>query len=118
MKKALDYFGNGYNCAESVIKATNEKKNTEIPVEIASSMGHGMAVGSVCGAICAGVSSIGVLKGGQDAEQKKEARLYTKELMNKIEQEYGSVICRELKGNKVSCKELIDYVDKYIDSIE
>lgn len=38
--------------------------------------------------------------------------------MNKIEQEYGSVICKELKGNKVSCKELIDYVDKYIDSIE
>lgn len=72
MKKALDYFGNGYNCAESVIKATNEKKNTQIPVEIASSMGHGMAVGSVCGAICAGVSSIGVLKGGQDVSQKKK----------------------------------------------
>jgi C_GCAxxG_C_C family probable redox protein len=118
MKKALDYFGNGYNCAESVIKATNEKKNTDIPIEIASSMGQGMAVGSVCGTICAGVSSIGILKGGQGVEQKKEARLHTKELMNKIEQEYGSVICKELKGNKVSCKELINYVDKYIDSIE
>ena len=44
-KLASDYFMEGLNCAESVIKAYNEEFGTDIPIRIASGLGGGCAVG-------------------------------------------------------------------------
>ena len=48
-KLASDYFMEGLNCAESVIKAYNEEFGTDIPIRVASGLGGGCAVGNLCG---------------------------------------------------------------------
>ena len=47
-KLASDYFMEGLNCAESVIKAYNEEFGTDIPIRVASGLGGGCAVGNLC----------------------------------------------------------------------
>lgn len=44
-EKAMDYFSQGYNCAQSVVTAFNDKLNLdfETALKLSSSFGGGMA---------------------------------------------------------------------------
>lgn len=109
MADVLKYHKEGYNCAESVIKAFNEEKNSNIPVSIASPFGTGMTVGSTCGAVTGALMALGAIKGREEATVKNESRKHTKELMNKVKEKYGTFECLELKKKGVSCGEIIEY---------
>lgn len=109
MNKPSFYHSNGYNCAEAIIKSYNEEFNKNIPISLGSGMGTGATVGSICGAVNAGLMVIGIIKGREDNETPNEARAYSKLLMQKIREEYGSEICLDLKKAKVSCSEIIDF---------
>lgn len=109
MTKPSIYHKQGYTCAEAIIKAYNEEFNDNIPVSIGSGMGTGMTVGSVCGAVSAGVVVIGYLKGRNSNLEANEARKYSRELMNKVRERYNTEICKELKGKRISCAEIIDF---------
>lgn len=109
MTKPSVYHSQGYTCAESIIKSYNEEHNTDIPISIGSGMGVGMTVGSICGAVNASVVVIGYLKGRDDKLDQNEARKYSKELMTKVKEKYNTEICKELKQNKISCSEIIDF---------
>lgn len=109
MTKASTYHSQGYNCAESLIKAYNDEHNTDIPVSIGSGMGTGATVGSICGAVNAAVVVIGYLKGRENTLDENEARKYSRELMNKVREKYNSEICSVLKRNKIGCDEIIDF---------
>jgi len=109
MVKVLEYHKQGYNCAESIIKAFNEEKKLNIPVSIASPFGRGMTVGSTCGAITGVLMALGAIKGREESSDKNESREYTKEIMNKIKEKYGTYECLELKKKGVSCNEIIEY---------
>ena len=105
MKNPSEYHKEGYTCAEAIIKSYNEEFNKDIPVSLGSGMGTGMAVGSLCGAVNGAVLAIGFIKG----REKNEARAYSKELLNRIREEFNSEICLDLKKSKVSCAEIIDF---------
>jgi len=109
MTDVLEYRKQGYNCAESVIKAFNEENNFNIPISIASSFGTGMMVGSTCGAITGSLMALGALKGREESTTKNESIKYTKEMMNKIKEKYGTFECKQLKKQGVSCNEIIEY---------
>ncbi|MDU1540191.1 MAG: C-GCAxxG-C-C family (seleno)protein [Paeniclostridium sordellii] len=109
MTKPSLYHQQGYNCAESIIKSYNEEHDTDIPVALGSGMGTGMTVGSLCGAVNAAILILGYLKGREDNSESNDARQYSRELMNKVREKYNSEICRDLKKNKVSCSEIIDF---------
>lgn len=109
MIKPSEYHSQGYNCAESIIKSYNKEYNTDIPVALGSGMGTGVAVGSLCGAVNAAVLIIGYLKGRENRLDKNEARMYSKELMNRIREKYNSEICLDLKKSKVGCGEIINF---------
>lgn len=109
MADVLKYRKEGYNCAESIIKAFNEENELNIPVSIASPFGTGMVVGSTCGAVTGALMALGSVKGREEATVKNESRKDTKELMNKVKEKYGSFECLELKKKGVSCSEIIDY---------
>ena len=83
MTKPSVYHSQGYNCAEALIKSYNEEHNTDIPVSLGSAMGTGMTVGSLCGAVNAAAMIVG--------------------------EKFNSEICADLKRNKVSCAEIIDF---------
>lgn len=109
MTKPSTYYDQGYNCAESIIKSYNEEFNAEIPVCLGSGMGTGATVGSLCGAVNAAVMVVGFIKGREDSTSSNEARIYSRELMKKVKEQYDSEICANLKKNKVSCSEIIDF---------
>lgn len=109
MKNPSEYHNEGYTCAEAIIKAYNEEFNKDIPISLGSGMGTGMAVGSLCGAVNGAVVAIGFIKGRESNDEKNEARNYSKELLNRIREEFDSEICLDLKKNKVSCGEIIDF---------
>lgn len=109
MEKVLEFRKEGYNCAESIIKAFNEDTNSEIPVAIASPFGGGMAVGSTCGAITGALIAVGAMKGRNSSEEKNDSRLITKDIINKVKEKYDTIECIELKKKGVTCEEIIQY---------
>ncbi|MCY6959218.1 C-GCAxxG-C-C family (seleno)protein [Clostridium brassicae] len=109
MSKAAEFFKQGYNCAESIIKAVNEEKGLNIPISVASAFGGGMAVGSTCGAITGAMIALGAIKGRESSEEVNESREVARKIMNKINEDYGTTNCKELKKKGISCIEIIDY---------
>ena len=109
MTKPSIYHSQGYTCAESLIKSYNEEHNTDIPIALGSGMGTGMTVGSLCGAVNAAAMIVGYVKGRESNENKNEARGYARELMNRVREKFNSEICADLKKNKISCAEIIDF---------
>lgn len=109
MTKPSIYHSQGYTCAEAIIKSYNEEHHTDIPVALGSGMGLGMTVGSLCGAVNAAALVVGYIKGREDNSTPNEARKYSKELMTRVRSKYSTEICAELKRNKISCGEIIDF---------
>lgn len=109
MTKPSVHHSQGYTCAEAIIKSYNEEHNTDIPVSLGSGMGVGMTVGSLCGAVNAAAMVVGYIKGREDNSQPNKARSYSRELMTRVRNKYNTEICSELKRNKVSCSEIIDF---------
>lgn len=117
MKKASEYHKQGFTCGEAMIKAFNEKNNTDIPVSLGSGMGTGFTIGSTCGALGAAAVIIGSLKGRESEVELNEARAITNQLMKEIKEKYGTETCRELKKNGVSCADIIEHTFESLNSI-
>lgn len=109
MTKPSEYHKQGYTCGEAIIKSYNEENGTDIPVSLGSAMGTGFTVGSMCGAIGGAGAVIGIEKGRTSNEEANDARKINRELMNSINEEFKTTICKDLKKNKVSCANIIDY---------
>jgi C_GCAxxG_C_C family probable redox protein len=109
MKRVSEFHKEGYNCAESIVKAINEEKELNIPVAIASPLGSGMTVGTTCGAITGALMALGAVKGRETSKESNETRKVTKEVMNRVREKYGTFECLELKKKGVSCDEIIEY---------
>lgn len=109
MIKPSEYKKRGYNCAESIIKSYNEEFNENIPISIGSGMGTGACTGSLCGAINGAIIIIGYLKGRNTIDESNNANIYVRKLMTQIKEKYSTDLCRELKADKVTCQEIIDF---------
>lgn len=109
MERVIELRKEGYNCAESVLKAFNEDTGLDIPVSIASPFGGGMSVGSTCGAITGTLMAIGALKGRNTSNEKNNSRELTKEIITQVKEKYGTLECIELKKKGVTCTEIIEY---------
>jgi C_GCAxxG_C_C family probable redox protein len=114
-KRVIEFRKEGYNCAESVLKAFNEDTGLDIPVAIASPFGGGMTVGSTCGAITGTLMAVGALKGRNTSEEKNNSRTLTKEIITKVKEKYGTLECIELKKKGVTCDEIIEYTYSILD---
>lgn len=109
MERVLELRKEGYNCAESIIKAFNEETKSDIPVSIASPFGGGMSVGGTCGAITGTLMAVGALKGRNSSEEKNNSRAMSKDIIDKVKEKYGTIECIELKKKGVTCEEIIKY---------
>lgn len=117
MKKASEYHKQGFTCGEAIIKAYNEKNNTNIPISLGSGMGTGFTIGSVCGAVGASAVIIGSLRGRENEEEQNGARTLTNQLMKDVKEKYSSETCKDLKKNGVSCAEIIEYTFESLNKI-
>ncbi|MBO4265532.1 MAG: C_GCAxxG_C_C family protein [Clostridia bacterium] len=101
---AMQYFYDGYNCAQAVVLAFFDVADAdkETLVKISSSFGGGIGrLREVCGTVSGMAMVLGLLYGYDDAaDHDKKTELYEKiqTLAKEFEKENGSIVCRELLG--------------------
>ncbi|MBZ9692445.1 MULTISPECIES: C-GCAxxG-C-C family protein [unclassified Clostridium] len=109
MDRAVEFHKEGYNCAESILKAFNEDNGLNMPISLASPFGSGMTVGSTCGAITGALMVVGALKGRNTNEERNDSRDLAREVITKVKEKYGTLECIELKKKGIPCDEMIKY---------
>ena len=107
-EKAMNYFSEGYNCAQSVAVAFSDVTGLDekTACRFSASFGGGMGrMREVCGAVSGMLMVLSQLYGydtpGDDISKK---RLYgeVQELAGKFRAENGSIVCREILKNPPS----------------
>ena len=103
-EKAVNYFKQDYNCAQSVLLTMQEyygvQRDTLIP-KIATAFGGGIGRrGSLCGALTGAIISVGLKHGTNSTSLKKKKESYkiAQQVYTRFIEECGSPFCRELIG--------------------
>ena len=103
-ERAMDLFGQGYNCAQSVVLAFADELDADEAAlaRLSSSFGGGLGrMREVCGAVSGMAIVLGLLEGYDDpADNAAKAAHYERiqAAAKKFEAENGSIVCRELLG--------------------
>jgi C_GCAxxG_C_C family probable redox protein len=102
-EQAAEYMKNGYNCAQSIVKAfaadagfTNEDELIQIAAPFGGGIGRN---GFVCGALTGAAMIIGKIFGNKipsDLEGREKAYNITNQLLDEFKNEHGSILCKEL----------------------
>ena len=107
---ALEKFGDGFNCAQSVLSAfsSNFGLDENNALKIAAGFGGGCRCGEVCGAVTGAIMVLG-LKYGHcrkgDVEAKNNANAKTVNLIGKFKDINRTIVCRELLGYDLTKEE-------------
>lgn len=101
-QKALDYFMQGYNCAQAVFAAFHEDMGIpeSLALKIASSLGGGVGgLREVCGAFLGMSMALGALRGYDsptDAQRKQAHYALIQEMAARFTLDHDTLICRDL----------------------
>lgn len=123
---ATKYHDEGYNCAESVVKVSNECMQLHLPDEalrMVSILGGGVGgSGCICGALSGACLVLGALVGRVDKDEKSKPEMNApiKEFHTLWVNHFHSSCCRVLKspanGGPVSCGDLIAETAEILDA--
>ncbi len=112
-QRAVDFFMQGYGCAQSVVMAFSDLYDIPLPLAARLAAGFGGGVGRLrmmCGAVSALVMLVGLEEGqtdGDDREGKSHCYRIVQKLLRESEEINGSLICAEILGlkgfNKATC---------------
>jgi C_GCAxxG_C_C family probable redox protein len=101
---AKKYFGSGYNCAQSVLRALLERKKSYFKEATFLAAGFGGGIGhqgQTCGTVTGAIMATGVLAANKVTEVSEHKKL-TYELVGRFLEEFkeknGTTLCRELVG--------------------
>lgn len=120
------YLTKNYNCAETILWATNRKYGLGLDREaqrLIGGFGGGLACGSACGALCGAMAVLGRLRMGENAHTTPGFREECGELSRRFAQALGGLDCRELtpkyrKEDGTRCLETVllacDVLEKYL----
>ncbi len=103
-QRAMEYFHQGYNCAQSVMAAFSSEMGMDFDtaIKVSSSFGGGMGrLREVCGAVSGMFMVAGVVCGyanPDDNAAKSEHYKLIQQLAAQFKAQNGSIICRELLG--------------------
>ena len=118
VKKAVEYFENGFCCSQAVFTtfATEYGISEEMALKIATQFGGGARKGEMCGSVSGALMALGLKYGFSDGtaqEEKELAHQKAEEFMNRFIEKKGTVVCRELLKHDLSrageleiCREL------------
>jgi len=102
-KRVQQIYDSGYNCAESVLKSCQEiyrLPGAEAVPKVATGFGGGIGrKGSVCGALTGGILALGLAMGRmdpKDAQARDRVYAIAREIYEKFEKEFGTVLCFSL----------------------
>ena len=101
-QRSLELFRSGFFCAESVLLAIAESQGmqSDLIPRIATGFCSGVSrTGGMCGAVSGAIMGIGLVAGrNSPAESIEISYGLTQALISRFEDQYGSVICRQLIG--------------------
>lgn len=107
---AGQYFKEGYNCAESVVRAFRDYYKLDISDEalkMASGFGGGLGhAGCMCGALSGATMVLGMLQGRANKEQSREPIYGSAQEFHEIfTGEFGAACCRVLNPHAFGSQE-------------
>ena len=131
-ERAMEYFRQGLNCAECVMRAYMDTHEFGLPQEvIALASGYGLGMGRTknsCGAINGAMLALGLKKGRRYPFEKETPQERIEELqivyrpfeemVTEIQNHYGALLCKELtqpfsdwhsKERRKFCQKLIGF---------
>lgn len=131
-QQASEYFRQGLNCAECVLRAFLNDHETDLPdgiIRLASGFGAGIgATRNMCGAISGAVLALGVVKGrdpfalddprARGLQLRSEVYPPFAAMVGEVEDRYSTLICKELtapmgdfagKERRKSCQDIVGY---------
>jgi len=102
-EKAMEFFSNGYNCAQATLGALCEGTELDLNTafKLTNGFGGGVRCGELCGAVSGAVMVIGLKCGfyiEKDMKQKAYCNERVYEFLERFREVNGSLICRELLG--------------------
>ena len=103
---AIEYFKQGFNCAQAVVMAFADVTGVDAKqsARLASSFGGGLGrMREVCGAVSGMAFVLGALYGYDDPKATGASATHyarVQEVAGAFKTENGSIICRELLGEK------------------
>ena len=104
--RALEWFGQGYNCAQAILLAYGEQfgLERELALKLALGLEGGLGrTGEVCGAVSGACLVLGLEAGCREdasgAEGRKLANRRVREFSRRFQKRYGAVACRQLIGS-------------------
>ncbi len=124
---SVEYFNNGYSCAESVIMDAVEKgivPKDLLPV--ATAFSGGMGSGCLCGAIAASQIVIGWLYGKENKNGNEYlARALAKQFIDEFKKNHRATCCRVLTAGmdmasaerKAHCANMVSDCSKILEEI-
>ena len=104
VEKALKYFNEDHNCAQTVFRTVLEEYDMYFEEATAAMAGLGGGIGlegNVCGAVSGAVAALGVLNSPRfiDFEEHKNASYVSgAKFIYKFKKKFESVICNDLTG--------------------
>ena len=114
-KVALNAFNNGFNCAQSVLKASNLNFdfNLEQALNLSSGFGGGMGkLQNTCGAVTGAFMTIGLFN-SRSIEDKPELKARNEAMIQHFEKEFkathNSIKCATLLNCDLNTKEGQEY---------
>lgn len=108
---ARSRFENGYACSQSVLSTLSPELGLDeaTAIKIASAFGGGMVRrGEVCGAVTGALMALGLKFGSATNDNEEAVRAASQELMQRFEEEKGSLLCRELLGYRLIVPEELE----------
>ena len=127
MKKAVEYFSQGYSCSESIIKAAIDKGLVhESVLPLATPFSGGIGSGCLCGAVAGIQLIIGSQFGRDDNERNgKKARELAKKAIKMFKEKNKFTCCKALTAGfemasperKQHCKKMVEDCASIIEEI-
>lgn len=93
-KIAVDYYKNGYNCSQCILKATSDRFEFSLPkqcLKMCSTINNGFGIKSTCSVLVASIMALGLIFNEQTAK-----RLRIK-FLNEFNSKYKNLNCAHLK---------------------
>lgn len=97
---AKKYYGDNYNCAETIIRAANDYYGLHLndrDMIMVGSFGGGIQTGNTCGAVLSAAAVLSMKYIEAKAHESKDIKPVVGIMMDKFNKKYGSTLCRDIK---------------------
>lgn len=111
------YFDQNYNCAETILRASNEYYGFNLHEKdmiMVGAYGGGMQTGNTCGAILAAAAVLSLKYVESKAHESESIKPVMEKMISKVNEKYGSLLCADIKHQEfmpeIRCKRTVETV--------